>query len=109
MTYLITAPELLATTAADVGEIGLAITDANADAAGPTTGLVAAAEDEVSEAIAKLFGGYGRQYQALLTQATAFHSEFTQTLAAAGNAYARAEATSAGLLHAAMSHALSSG
>ena len=107
MTYLITAPELLATTAADVGEIGLAITDANADAAGPTTGLVAAAEDEVSEAIAKLFGGYGRQYQALLTQATAFHSEFTQTLAAAGNAYARAEATSAGLLHAAMSHALS--
>ena len=65
MEYLVTAPELLATTAADVGEIGSAITDANANAAGPTTGLVAAAEDEVSEAIAKLFGGYGQQYQAV--------------------------------------------
>ena len=45
-----------------------AINDANASAAGPTTGLVAAAEDEVSAAIAKLFGGYGQQYQALARQ-----------------------------------------
>ncbi len=103
MEYLVTAPEMLATTAANLEEIGSEISAANASAAGPTTGLVAAAEDEVSAAIAKLFGGYGQQYQAILTQATAFHNEFTQTLAAAGNTYAQAEASNV----AAMSNALS--
>ncbi len=92
MEYLVTAPEILATTAADVGEIGSAIIDANASAAGPTAGLVAAAKDEVSEAIAKLFGGYGQQYQAVLTKAAAFHDDFAQALTGAGNAYAQAEA-----------------
>jgi hypothetical protein len=95
MDFLVTAPEMLASTAADVEDIGSAITDANASAAGPTTGLVAAAEDEVSQAIAKLFGGYGQQYHAVLTQAAAFHDEFAQALAAARNAYAQAEATNA--------------
>jgi len=95
MEYLVTAPEMLASTAADVEEIGSAIANANASAAGPTTGLVAAAEDEVSQAIAKLFGGYGQQYHAVLTRAAAFHDEFAQALAAARNAYAQAEATNA--------------
>jgi PE-PPE domain/PE family len=94
MEYLVTAPELLATTAADVGEIRSAITDANASAAGPTAGLVAAAKDEVSEAIAKLFGEYGQQYQAVLTKAAAFHDDFSRALAAAGNTYTQAEAAS---------------
>jgi hypothetical protein len=95
MEDLVTVPEMLASTAANIEEIGSAISAANASAAGRTTGLVAAAEDEVSAAIAKLFGGYGQEYQAILTQATAFHNEFTQTLAAAGNAYAQAEARNA--------------
>ena len=95
MDFLVTAPEMLASTAADVEEIGSAIANANASAAGPTTGLVAAAEDEVSQAIAKLFGGYGQQYHAVLTRAAAFHDEFAQALAAARNAYAQAEATNA--------------
>ncbi len=103
MEHLVTAPEMLASTAANIEEIGSALSDANASAAGPTTGLVAAAEDEVSVAIAKLFGGYGQQYQAVLTQATVFHNEFTQTLAAAGNAYGQAETANA----ATMSNALS--
>ena len=93
MEYLVTAPELLATTAADVGEIGSAIIDANASAVGPTAGLVPAANDEVSEAIANVFGGYGQQYQALLTKAAAFHDNFTHALAAAGNTYTQAEAS----------------
>jgi hypothetical protein len=106
MDFLVTAPEMLASTAADVEDIGSAITDANASAAGPTTGLVAAAEDEVSQAIAKLFGGYGQQYHAVLTQAAAFHDEFAQALAAARNAYAQAEATNAALLNGGTSNAL---
>jgi hypothetical protein len=106
MEYLVTAPEMLASTAADVEEIGSALANASANAAGPTTGLVAAAEDEVSQAIAKLFGGYGQQYHAVLTQAAVFQNEFTEALAAARNAYAQAEATNAALLNGGTSNAL---
>jgi PE-PPE domain/PE family len=98
MAYLVTAPDILATTAADVEKIRAAITDVNANAAGPTTGLVAAAQDEVSQAIVKLFGGYGQQYQAVLTKAAAFHDDFARALANAGNAYSQAEASAAALL-----------
>lgn len=93
MGHVVAAPEMLASTAADLEHIGSAISAANAAAAGPTTGLLAAAHDEVSIAIAKLFGQYGDEYQAVVRQAAAFHGEFTQALAAAGNAYAGAEAT----------------
>jgi hypothetical protein len=98
MSYLVTSPGTLASTAADVERIGSAITAAGGNAAGPTTGLSAAAEDEVSVAITKLFGTYGQEYQAVIAQAAAFHREFTQALAAASNAYAQAEAGAAALL-----------
>ena len=98
MTTLITEPQLLATAAADASAIGSAMNEAKAAAAGPTTGLVAAAQDEVSTITAQLFGAYGREYQALLQQAAAFHNEFVATLGAAGNAYAQAEAQAAGTL-----------
>ncbi|OBI11707.1 PE family protein [Mycobacterium sp. E2327] len=98
MSDLITVPETLASTAADVHNIGSAINAAGTNAAARTTGLLAAAEDEVSAAIANLFGAYGREYQALLAQAAGFHSQFTQTLAAAAAAYAQAEATNAAVV-----------
>jgi hypothetical protein len=98
MSYLTAAPETLASTAGDVESIGSAIRAAGANAAGPTTGLVAAAEDEVSAGIANLFGAYGRQYQALVSQAAVFHNEFTQALTAAASAYAQAEAANAALM-----------
>jgi len=72
--------------------------EAKAAAAGPTTGLVAAAQDEVSTITAQLFGAYGREYQALLQQAAAFHNEFVATLGAAGNAYSLTEGEAAGML-----------
>lgn len=98
MTGLITVPETLAATAADVQGIGSAINAAGASAAGQTTGMVAAAQDEVSAAIADLFAAYGREYQAVLSQAEAFHAEFTQALAAAAGSYAQAEAANAALV-----------
>lgn len=93
MSYVIAAPEMLATTAADVDGIGSAIRAASASAAGPTTGLLAAAADEVSSAAAALFSEYARECQEVLKQAAAFHGEFTRALAAAGAAYAQAEAS----------------
>ncbi|WP_068176750.1 PE-PPE domain-containing protein [Mycobacterium sp. UM_CSW] len=98
MSDLITVPETLASTAADVHNIGSAINAAGTNAAARTTGLLAAAEDEVSAAIANLFSAYGAEYQALLAQAAGFHSQFTQALAAAAAAYAQAEATNAAVV-----------
>ncbi|WP_204804700.1 PE family protein [Mycobacterium riyadhense] len=98
MSYLIAAPEMLATAAAEVDEISSAIRTASASAAGPTAAVLAAAADEVSAATAALFSQYAREYQQVLKQAAAFHSEFTQALAAAGAAYAQAEATNAAVM-----------
>ena len=98
MTSLITQPQLLTTAASDASAIGSALNEAKAAAAGPTTSLVAAAEDEVSAVAAQFFGAYGQEYQALLHQAAAFHGQFVATLAAAGNEYAQAEAEIASAL-----------
>ncbi|SPM29521.1 PE-PPE domain-containing protein [Mycobacterium terramassiliense] len=98
MTNLVAQPEIFATAAQDASTIGSAINDARAAAAGSTTTVMAAAEDEVSAITAQLFGSFGQEYQALLQQAAAFHGQFVATLAAAGNAYAQAEAQIAGTL-----------
>src|ERR1700744_3785198 len=95
MTSLITEPQLLATAAQDVSELRSAIGAAKSAAATPTTSVAAAAADEVSAAAAKLFGGFGQEYQALLSQASAFHEEFASLLASAGLNYSAAESANA--------------
>ena len=92
MSGLITQTEMISTAAADVGEINSTIGAAKSAAAGPTTGVVAAAADEVSAAVAKLFGSYAQDYQAILKQASVFHEEFAAALASAAHAYSAAEA-----------------
>ena len=98
MTYVLTQPQLIATAAAEVAGIGSAINEANAAAAGQTTGVLAAAADEVSAATATLFNAYAQEYQAVIRRVAGFHGEFAQALAAAGNAYAQTEAASLGAL-----------
>jgi hypothetical protein len=95
MTTLLTEPQLVETAAAHVAEIRSEISEAKAAAAGPTTGLAAAAQDEVSAATAKLFGAYAQEYQSVLTKAGVLHGEFAAALASAGNAYAATEAVNA--------------
>ena len=53
MTYVITEPQIMAAAAADVEGIGSAISEVDATAAGPTSGLLAPAANEVSAAITK--------------------------------------------------------
>jgi hypothetical protein len=93
MPSLSTQPQLIARAATDVADINSAISAAKAAATGPTTGLLAAAHDEVSAAVAALFGEYGKEYQSLLRQAATFHEQFAAALAGAGDTYAQAEAT----------------
>jgi hypothetical protein len=102
MTSLITQPQLMATAAADMAKISSAIGAAKSAAAGPTTGVVAAAADEVSAASARLFGTYAQEYQAILNQATAFHNEFAAAVASAGSAYTAAEAANAATISGAL-------
>jgi hypothetical protein len=61
-------------------------------AAAPPKGMVAPSADEVSAAIAALFGSYAQEYQALSAQATAFHNEFVQLVAQGGSQSAEAAA-----------------
>jgi hypothetical protein len=58
MSFVFAAPEIVASAASDLNSLGSTIQAAHAAAAGPTTGIVAAAGDEVSAAIARLFGGF---------------------------------------------------
>jgi hypothetical protein len=67
----------------DLENLVSSLTAAHLEAAVPTTGLAAAAADEISEAVAALFAGYGQEYQALLTQAGAFQQRFLHALSSA--------------------------
>ncbi|HYQ34693.1 MAG TPA: PE family protein [Mycobacterium sp.] len=65
-------PEFVASAATDLSNIGSGLSVANAVAAAPTTAVVAAAGDEVSAAIASLFSGHAKGFQALSARAAAF-------------------------------------
>lgn len=92
MSFVAVAPEWVSSAAGQLANIGWTLEAANAAAAASTTGLAPAAADEVSAAIATLFGGFGNEYQTLNTQVNAFHQQFVQTLNAATGSYASAEA-----------------
>ena len=91
MSFVIAAPEMMTAAASDVASIGSTLSAANAAAAAPTSGIGAAAGDEVSAAIAVLFSRHAQAYQALGAQAAAFHEQFVQALSAGAGSYVGAE------------------
>ncbi|SPM31616.1 PE-PGRS family protein [Mycobacterium terramassiliense] len=91
MSYVIAAPDVIAAATTDLANIGSTIRAATAAAAPPTTGVAAAAADEVSAAVAELFGSHAQAYQAISAQATAFHGQFLALLKAGAGQYAVAE------------------
>ncbi|MHA7651688.1 PecA family PE domain-processing aspartic protease [Mycobacterium sp. ML4] len=98
MSFLAVAPDWVASAAADLEHIGSSLSAANAAAALPTTGVAAAAADEVSAAIAALFAGFGQEYQSINTQLSAFQQQFVSLLGTSAGSYASAEATAASVL-----------
>src|SRR5947207_253737 len=98
MSYVIATPAALAAASTNLSDIGEAIRAATAAAASPTTGIAAAAADEVSAAIARLFGTFGHQYQLASAQAAAANDEFVQAFQSGAAAYERIEFSNAGLL-----------
>src|SRR6202795_152470 len=95
MSFVIAAPGFVTAAASDLASLGSTISSANAAAATQTTGVLAAAEDEVSAAIAAVFSTHGQGYQALGARAAAFHDQFVQALTAGAGSYASAEAANA--------------
>jgi hypothetical protein len=93
--YLSVQPDLLATAATDLVDIRTTVGSANTAASAPISSLAAAAEDEVSAAIAALFSGYGQEYLRVGAVASAFHEAFERALTNSGLAYAATEAANA--------------
>jgi PE family len=73
MTFVIAAPEIVASSASELARVGSTLGAATAGALRPTTAVTTAAADEVSAAIASLFSSHGQQFQALSAKAAAFH------------------------------------
>jgi PE family len=78
-----------------LASIGSSLNAASVTAAAPTSSIVAAAADEVSEAVAALFSGNAQEFQALSVQAADFHQRLVQTLNASAASYGAAEAANA--------------
>src|ERR1700677_2202254 len=98
ISFVIAVPEMAVSAASNLTSLGSMISEANAAAVAPTTGVIPAAADAVAAAIASLVSSHARDFQALSAQAAAFHAQFVQALAGAGNSYAATEAANASLL-----------
>jgi len=82
MSFVIVAPENIFSAATDLAGIASTLNVAEGSAAAHTTGILAAAEDDVSAAIAAAFSRYALGYQALSGQAAAFHQQFLRAMTA---------------------------
>ncbi|TDK96479.1 PE domain-containing protein [Mycobacterium paragordonae] len=98
MSFVGVAPDVVRISAAQVVDIGAAVNRARTAAAIPTTAIAAAAQDEISAAIAPLFAGHGQQYQALSAQVAALQGDFARVLNGSADAYAAAEASNTSLI-----------
>lgn len=100
MSYVVALPEMMSAATIDIASIGSSVATANQGVEGAITSVLAAAEDEVSAAIAALFSAHGQGYQALSAQTASFYERFVQALTGAAGAYAAAEAASVSALEA---------
>jgi hypothetical protein len=95
MSFITAYPDKLSAAAGHLESIGTTFNAGNAAAAGPITGVVPAAADEVSALTAAQFAAHGARYQALSAQVAAIHNLLVATLAAGANSYATTEAANA--------------
>jgi hypothetical protein len=96
--FLIAAPEALVDASGGLTDIAESLSQAAHTAAPATTGIVAAAGDEVSTVVTQVFDDYAEAFRELSTQAAQFHAQFVRVLSAAGAAYPAAETSNVSLL-----------
>jgi hypothetical protein len=95
MSFITAYPDKLSAAASHLESIGTTFNAGNAVAAGPITGVVPAAADEVSALTAAQFAAHGARYQALSAQVAAIHNLLVAILAAGAGSYAATEAANA--------------
>ncbi|OBK46237.1 PE family protein [Mycobacterium sp. 1081908.1] len=95
MSYVMATPELMAAAATDLAAIGSTLRAAHLTAAAPTVGVIPAAADEVSAAVAQVFSQAAQSFQGLVGKASTFGEQFAQQLTGGAGAYAAAEAVNA--------------
>lgn len=97
MSFVVVTPESLQGAAEHLTGLRSLLGDAAASAAGPTTGIAAAAQDEVSVALASMFSDLGHGFQSVNAQAQAFHDQFVAALHGGVSDYLSAEAANVDL------------
>lgn len=95
MAFVTTQPAMLLAAATELQAIGTGMVGGNATAAGPTTGVIPAAADEVSALTAMQFAVHAGQYQAIGAQAAVVHDLFVSALVTSAGSYAATEAANA--------------
>jgi hypothetical protein len=95
MSFLVATPEVVSAAAGTLAGIGTTLGEATSAAAGSTTTVAAAGADDVSTAISRLFGLYGKRFQALIAQAATFNNEFSNLLNGGAAAYLGTEIANA--------------
>jgi hypothetical protein len=99
MSFVRTYPEHLIAAADNLASLGAALNAGNAAAAGPTTGVVPAAIDEVSILTAAQFASHAARFQELHALAAQIQAALTAALATSGGSYAATEAANAAAAH----------
>jgi hypothetical protein len=90
----------LVSVAQRLGTLTSDVTAANHIASASTTGIAAAAQDEVSNSVATLFSGYGQQFHAAVEQVgVSGTNQFAQRLSVAAAAYSSTEASNNAILN----------
>src|SRR5689334_20356891 len=95
MSFVRVVPDIVAKAAEELDHLGSTLSAANAAAAAATTGMPAAAADEVSAAIASLLNTQAEEYQSLSARAATFHGEFVNLLNAGVDTYLGTELANA--------------
>jgi len=99
MSYVIAAPEMMASAATDLAGIGSDVNAAHTAAAAHTVNLLPAGADEVSAAVTRLFSQHAADFQGLAAKAAAFGDQFTQNLKAGAFSYTQLEGALTAILH----------
>ncbi len=91
MSSVLATPEVVRAGAQELASVRSSLNGITAAVSDATSGIVPAAQDEVSIAIASLFGNLGREFQAVHAKAEAFHAQFVKLIDVSAGAYASAE------------------
>ncbi|TVS87910.1 PE family protein [Mycobacterium helveticum] len=95
MSVLSIAPEAVSDAVENLENLGSALRSATAAAANRTIAFAAPASDQVSTAVASIFGAHAQEFQALSSRAAAFHDQFVRLLNGAAAQYVNAELANA--------------